>query len=89
MKVETPKRAWLLPGDDCGIWKAENNGSAEMEGAVEYVSAALLDEAYALGFDASGEGFNGEFPLDGNHRNVADWRAMRDRDLATLKGDTP
>jgi hypothetical protein len=27
-------RIWVLPGDDCGIWKAENNGSAEMVVAV-------------------------------------------------------
>jgi hypothetical protein len=41
--TDVPKRAWLLPGDDCGIWKAENNGSAEMAGAVEYVPASEAD----------------------------------------------
>jgi hypothetical protein len=51
---------------------------------VQALIAAAVMEAYALGFDASGEGFNGEFPLDGNHRNVADWQKMRDADLAAL-----
>lgn len=33
-----PTRAWLLPAPDgVGVWKAENNGSAEMVGAVEFV----------------------------------------------------
>jgi hypothetical protein len=37
-----PNRAWILPGDGVGIWKAENNGSAEMAGAVEYVPVSEL-----------------------------------------------
>jgi hypothetical protein len=80
MKVETPKRAWLLPGDDCGIWKAENNGSAEMAGAVEYVPVSELErlrEALEelLAYDIAHVG-----PYAGQKVIAA---------RAALKGDTP
>jgi len=43
-----PSRPWLLPpsalSPGYGVWKAENNQSAEMVGAVAYVPADVLDE---------------------------------------------
>ena len=54
-----PPRAWLLPGDDCGTWKAENNGSAEMAGAVEYALVSEVErlrEALEFYADLSAEG---------------------------------
>jgi len=42
-----PPRAWLLPPPDlspgCGVWKAENTGSAEMVGAVEYAPVSEVE----------------------------------------------
>jgi hypothetical protein len=40
----TPSRIWIKPDTTLpgvGTWTAENTGSAAMEGAVEYVPAAL------------------------------------------------
>lgn len=43
---------------------------------------ALLLEAYRIGFNASAEGWNGEYP--GNHETDDDWLSDRDKSLAAL-----
>lgn len=48
---------------------------------------AALEAAYLAGFNASGEGYNGEYPFGDNSRNPADdsnWCATRDDDIRAL-----
>lgn len=42
-----------------------------------------LKQAYALGFAASGEGYNAEYPFDADFESYAKW--VEDRDLALSK----
>lgn len=50
---------------------------------------AMLPAAYLAGFMASGEGWNGEWPFQDSAtapESDSDWLAVRDADLAALKG---
>ena len=42
---------------------------------------ASLEDAYALGFEASGEGWNGEYPT-ADFRDDPVWQSYRDKNLA-------
>jgi len=45
---------------------------------------ASLEDAYALGFEASGEGWNGEYPT-ADFRDDPVWQSYRDKNLAALE----
>lgn len=47
-------------------------------------ASGLIDEAYAEGFGASGEGYNGEFGAD-NFINNPVWQIGRDGRLAAIR----
>ncbi len=82
--TDLPKRAWLLPGGDCGIWKAENNGSAEMVGAVEYVPVSELERLEALMGERSQMLQSYNRMLKETAAREENWKALY---LAALKGD--
>jgi hypothetical protein len=44
--------------------------------------AAKLQEAYRAGWDASGEGWNAEYPCDGHER--ASWTNARDKAIESI-----
>jgi hypothetical protein len=44
----------------------------------------LLASAYAAGFAATREGYNAEFPFDGDFEGDLKWSARRDERIATL-----
>ncbi len=83
--TETPERIWAEPGMP-GYTDEPNEVYT-----VEYVHHSLLDEAvkaaYLAGFNASAEGWNGEYPFQDNNASPstdADWLKQRDADLAAL-----
>jgi hypothetical protein len=48
---------------------------------------AMLESAYAMGFAASGEGWNADYPFDGRGNDYEDdehWCASRDRHIDAL-----
>ena len=47
-----------------------------------------LEAAYLAGFNASGEGYNGEYPFEHKRKNCTDdpiWCKDRDNELAAIK----
>jgi len=84
--TETPERIWAEPGMP-GYTDEPNEVYT-----VEYVHHSLLDEAvkaaYLAGFNASGEGWNGEYPFQDHGKlpeTDAHWIETRDATLAKLR----
>jgi hypothetical protein len=78
----TPPRIWIKPDTTLpgvGTWTAENTGSAEMAGAMEYAPVSELDRLRAIG-DAMAASIEGNYFLPGI---ATKWRKAR----AVLEGD--
>ncbi len=64
--------------------QAQEAYEAQLKAEAELAAAQQREaEAYALGFEASAEGWNGEYPTM-DFRSDPDWLADRDRELAAL-----
>jgi hypothetical protein len=51
---------------------------APMGGGEAFSRRDMID-AYLTGFDSSGEGWNGEYPLEGQSRDSSDWTVIKER----------
>lgn len=69
-------------GGGGGSWEQHKTLLTDAADTIARLEAALR-EAYALGFQASGEAYNGEYPSV-DFRNDPVWQKDRDRDLAAL-----
>lgn len=75
----------------CLAWQASRESLPSLFTAVDMTTAAAqgfrdgvakLKEAYRAGWDASGEGWNGEHPCDGHEH--PDWAVARDKALEEI-----
>jgi hypothetical protein len=87
---EAPERVLYQPGF-VDAWRTNLPPERARIPAVEYIRAdkvqAMVEAAYLAGFNASGEGYNGEYPFDQrgiNPASDAGWVANRNDDLAAL-----
>jgi hypothetical protein len=73
--------------DGCGCANDIARALMERDRAATERAAKIMKAAYAAGFEASGEGWNAEYPFadhNGDFEKDADWLAKRDERLRPL-----